>query len=197
MIKQILKKTLAGFFLLTAIPGMATPDKAALSKATKLIASKNAALLFAENRGQITDIQGHPRPDIIYTAQHKNTTIFLSTTGISYQFTRINYPAGYQPFTPTLSPKKQADQEQKIRTETYNFSLTLEGATPHPHIISQEKSITEHNFYLTQCPNGITHVATYRKVVYEEVYPHIDWVVYSNGSHLKYDFLVAIRHSSG
>ncbi len=157
----------------------------------KLADMRSSKLLFTENRGQVADDKGNPRPDILFTTHSGNTGVYLTPTGIYYQFVHTTYPDGY-----IADPKKvkdeekQAELEKQIKAETYRFSLTLAGANPNPVIRKEGKNILTENFYLPQCPNGITGVATYDRVVYENVYPHIDWVVYSNGSSLKYDFMV-------
>lgn len=153
--------------------------------------AQKSQLLFTENRGQIADLAGTPRPDILFTAHSGSTNLFLKSDGIYYQFTKINYPDGYRHSgTEPVNPEEQARLEKQIETQTYNFSLTLEGANPHPKVIRENKSISVKNFYLAQCPAGITNVPSYQKLVYEEVYPHIDWVLYNDGDHLKYDFIV-------
>jgi hypothetical protein len=176
------------FLLLGILQSEAKTQAPAPAKMTSQMGA--LPLIFTENRGQVADMSGKPRPDILFTAHSGHTNIFLAASGISYQFSKITYPLGYNPSDVNADPEKQAELEKQIQTQTYNFSLTLEGANPHPNIVKEDKSITEFNFYLTQCPNGLTHVASYQKLTYQEVYPNIDWVVYSDGNHLKYDFIV-------
>lgn len=152
---------------------------------------QQSQLRFTENRGQVADLAGTPRPDILFTAQSGSTNLFLKSDGIYYQFTKISYPKGYRHSdTEPADPGEQARLTKQIETQTYNFSLTLEGANPHPKVTTEHKSLSVKNFYLAQCPAGITNVPSYQKLVYQEVYPHIDWVLYNDGDHLKYDFIV-------
>jgi hypothetical protein len=48
------------------------------------------------------------------------------------------------------------------------------------------------NFYYTHCPNGITGVRTFGKIIYKNIYPKIDLVFYAQGnkSSFKYDYIV-------
>jgi hypothetical protein len=146
-------------------------------------------LLFAENKGQVTDKAGKPRPDILFTANNKSAQVFLTANGIQYQFTKIVYPEGYH--ASQTDAAKQAELAKQVKAEIHLFSLTLQGANPAPVIRREMKNAFTENFYTERVPkNGITQVATYGKVVYENVYPHIDWVLYSKDNQLKYDFVV-------
>jgi hypothetical protein len=181
MMKKLLYCLPVFFFL-------ATITQAKKSGAPATLNSLNEAmpLLFTENKGQVTDKSGKPRPDILFTATNQSTQLFLTATGIQYQFTRIVYPEGYD--TSTVDAAKQAKQGE---TQIHLFSLTLQGTNPQ-HVVRREKKNTfTENFYTANVPrNGITHVATYERIVYENVYPNIDWVVYSQDKKLKYDFVV-------
>lgn len=151
---------------------------------------KNALpLLFTENKGQVTNTDGKPRPDILFTAKGDYTQLFLTATGIRYQFTRIIYPEGYG--AKGIDAAKQEELAKQVKTQTHLFSLTLQGANPEPVIRREKKNPFTENFYTSNVPKeGITQVATYEKIVYENIYPHIDWIVYSQGKKLKYDFVV-------
>ncbi|PQJ12532.1 hypothetical protein CJD36_001930 [Flavipsychrobacter stenotrophus] len=153
--------------------------------------SHQSTLLFTENKGQVADKEGHPRPDIFFTAHSGSTQLFITSTGINYQFSRTTYPEGYELNNKEVKdPELQLELEKKIKTETYRFSLELAGANQNPVVRKEKKNLLTENFYLGHCPDGITHVGTYEQVVYENVYPHIDWVIYSRDGHLKYGFVV-------
>ncbi len=155
--------------------------------ATVMTRRQSLPLLFAENKGQVIDKDGKPRPDILFTANGDNTQMFLTATGIQYQFARVVYPEGYR----DMDKAKQEALAQQVKTQTHLFSLTLQGANPNPVIRREKKNLFTQNFYTERVPEGgITNVATYEKIVYENVYPHIDWVLYSKGEKLKYDFVV-------
>ncbi|XZF15170.1 T9SS type A sorting domain-containing protein [Chitinophagaceae bacterium MMS25-I14] len=150
------------------------PDPKALSHQLT-----GSSLSFTENRGQVADMAGNIRRDVLFTTNNGHTKLFLTATGIYYQFTQTAAPAG-----------NKTGSEKQAETKTHRFSVSLEGGNPHPNVIREEKTAAVQNFYLAQCPNGITNVASYKKLTYQEVYPHIDWVLYSKDNHLKYDFIV-------
>ncbi len=135
-------------------------------------------LLFAENKGQVTDRDGKTRQDILFAATSGEAQVFLTANGIHYQFSHI-------------SDEVKAKPERARMMNTHSFTLSLKGANAKPKVIREERNAFTQNFYTAHTPQqGITHVATYAKIVYQNVYPGIDWVVYSRKEQLKYDFIV-------
>ena len=156
-------------------------------------------LLFTENMGQVADDKNTLRPDILFTAQHGGAKIYLSATGIHYQFTNLDYPAGYQRDERMVQDREKQEALQKdIKYSTHRFTLSLAGANPAPIVSKEAQSAYSENFYLAQCPQGITGVHTYARLVYKDVYPGIDWIIYSSTGlpdgkaqgGMKYDFIV-------
>lgn len=157
-----------------------------------------APLLFTENRGQVTDVNGSLRPDILFTAHSSGAKVFLTATGIHYQFTKTVFPQQFKLANGLATdPQKEAALRRAEKTETYRFTLSLQGSAPAPTVRKEEPNAYTENFYLAGCPAGITNVHTYSRLVYENVYPGIDWVIYtppvtggSAAAGLKYDFIV-------
>ncbi len=48
-----------------------------------------AGILFVENRGQIVGPDGEARPDILFSAKGQGCKVFVTSTGLSYQFLRV------------------------------------------------------------------------------------------------------------
>lgn len=146
---------------------------------------------FTENRGQITDMLGAPRPDLLFSAHANGMDLFLSSTTLYYQFQRTIYPEGYRTDLKMMKHRLNEDSlEKRIKTETFRFSISLEQSNPQPEVSTELQSNSADNFYLFCCPNGITNVRSYGKLILHDVYPGIDWVLHSNGAGLKYDFVV-------
>lgn len=151
-----------------------------------------SALLFMENKGQVADEKGNPQTGILFSANSGGAKIYLTTNSIHYQFSKTEYPKGYDPFS--KEPAKDLQQEEalrkQIKTSTHRFTVELQGSNLHPIVSKQGQSSYYENYYLAQCPDGITNVHGYEKIIYQNVYPNIDWVVYSKGGFMEYDFLV-------
>ncbi|MBL4653317.1 MAG: hypothetical protein JKY53_10715 [Flavobacteriales bacterium] len=67
------------------------------------------------------------------------------------------------------------------------------GANTNPEVISSEESSGYFNYYLPQCPKGVTNVKSYKRLTILNVYPNIDWILYvdskiENG--FKYEFII-------
>jgi hypothetical protein len=173
--------------LFSSLRGVSGPRETTPSAAK--LAQQQSRLLFTENKGQVADASGRPRPDILFAAHSGATQVYLTATGINYQFSKTDYPEGYE-----IDPRnakdaeKQAELEKQIKTTNYCFSVELAGANTQPAVRKENKSNYFENFYLAHC--SVSGVAAYGKLVYENVYPNIDWVVYSQGTHMKYDFVV-------
>ncbi len=158
----------------------------------------NAPLLFTENQGQVVNAKGNLCPDVLFTAHSNGAKVFLTATGINYQFEKTIFPDGYkQEARQVEDHQKQEKLCKQIKTETYRFTLSLQGANPTPKVHKEEQNAGTENFYLPQCPAGITNVHTYGRLVYENVYPGIDWIIYTPAvgagkktTGLKYDFRI-------
>lgn len=153
---------------------------------------QSSSLVFMENKGQVADDKGNVRPDILFTANSGGAKLYFSSNAIHYQFTKTEYPKGYNLFskTPAKDPKQYEALRKQIKTSTHRFGLELQGANAHPLVSTEKQSEYTENYYLAQCPNGITGVHGYEKITYKNVYPKIDWVIYSKGGFMEYDFLV-------
>lgn len=138
-------------------------------------------IVFMSNQGQIADLNGRPRPDILFATHSKGANVFVSAVALHYQFER------------SINMQKNVFTGIALRgdsTELYSFSVSLEGANPYPDIIREERSNYVENFYLAHCPQGITNVPGYGRLRFRNVYPGIDWLIYSAGEGLKYDFIL-------
>lgn len=128
------------------------------------------SLLFIENNGQIADQHGTPRKDIDFRLQAQGVTIFAGSGALHYQWERPLDDSGKQ-------------------IATYRMDVELVGADRQAQPVKEESQPYYENYYLPQCPDGVT-AHSYRKITYRNIYPNIDWVIYSNGRELKYDFVV-------
>jgi hypothetical protein len=142
---------------------------------------------FTENRGQIIDTRGELRPDILYTIQSKEASLYFRAQGISYVFSKIEATTepGEQP------DHDRGDDETPFRvTGTYRMDMELIGANPNVTLDADRQTGDYSNYYLAHCPDGILRVRSFGRITYREVYPHIDMVIYSAGGGVKCDFVV-------
>lgn len=146
---------------------------------------------FEENKGQVRTTAGEPARFVRYRLSQGNTSIFLLGTGIAYQFNRMHYPEGYAELEKdrTRDPGKQEQLDalrSQVRLETYRMDMTLEGADPDPRVSAEGRSSDYTNYYT----HDALDVHTYARIIYHDVYPGIDWVVYTTEKGIEHDFVV-------
>ena len=158
--------------------------------ARKYIEQQNLA--FMENKGQIRDTEGNPRPDLHYLMLGGDVRLYFSTNSVSYVFTRVTkVPVEAKKEQEHFLGRRLKESATESRVSTYRMDMQLLGSNPNPSIRSEQPLPGFEHFYTTTDKAGVTYVKSYRKLVYEEIYPHIDLVFYVvDGSSLKYDFVV-------
>lgn len=140
---------------------------------------------FWENKGQIKTHEQKNADFVKYVYEGKGLKIFLLERGLAYQFEKIHLPEGYK-HKGKLSVMDTNTPKAPIQVETYRMDMELVDANPHPLISQAGKSVDVINYY----NHHVLNVQGYEKITYHEVYPGIDWVIYTNGEGLKYDFVV-------
>jgi hypothetical protein len=168
-------------------------DAQSLSSQKQSRAHSETPRVFVENRGQIVDENGIPRPDILFTLRNGNTSIFLNSKNIYYQFEKIEFPEGFiQDSRKVEDIEKQEALRKQIKRSTHRMSLSLKSANVWGAIVKEEPQSYTENYYLPQCRNGITGIQSFGRITFKDVYPGIDWVIYSNKneSGITYDFIV-------
>lgn len=131
-------------------------------------------LLFVENKGQLTDSEGKPRPDILFKAKSGEALVFIAEDAIHYQFGHhiIDY------------------HEEQIYTSVERFSIKLMGANPPTQVLTSEPELYTENYYNEHFPEGLHGVRSFKEIILKDIYPGIDWVIYSKGKFMEYDFIV-------
>lgn len=144
---------------------------------------------FEQNKGQIEDFDGKAQPQVQYRYSQGGVHVFMLPNSIAYQFTKVHYPEGYSRQKALLHPKdyeKQALLNAKIRIETHRMDMQLLNANPQPQISAEGKNTDYAHYYHKK----VSEVSSFSKLTYHEIYPHIDWVIYTTPEGLKYDFIV-------
>jgi len=131
--------------------------------------SQKHAFSFVENKGQITDQNKGRRTDIQYKlAAGAGLNIFIGNGALHYQFSK---------------------PESNDYT-MYRMDVELVGANRNATIITAEAQ-EYYESYLTAstAQNGITAHA-FNKIIYKDIYPQIDWVLFTANGQLKHEFVV-------
>lgn len=134
---------------------------------------------FEENKGQVHTTDGVPASFVRYRLAQGSTQLFLLESGIAYQFSRTRHPEG-------IAEHGAEARDEQDRLETFRMDMHLEGANPAARITTEGRSGDYTQYY----NHDALDVHTYTKVIYHDVYPGIDWVVYTTEHGMKYDFVV-------
>ncbi len=131
--------------------------------------STTSSLHFIENKGQVVDQFQQSRNDIQYSLHSDGLNIFIGCGTIHYQYSK------------TVNGLSEKDKELSM----YRMDFTLANANKHAKVIAQQKQ--NGSAYYVRGNRAISAHA-YDKIVYRDIYPNIDWVVYIKDNHLEYDF---------
>ena len=147
---------------------------------TQALLNQQAPAAFEENKGQVWDEHHQIADGVRYHYKAQNAHIFMLPTGMAYQFSRVH-----------TAPKKmvvhaQAAPFEATKVETYRVDMTLVGANPKAKIVAEDKSSDYTHYY----NRSALSVYRYGKLTYQDIYPGIDWVIYTTPKGLKYDFIV-------
>ncbi len=138
---------------------------------------------FLENKGQITNQDGHTRHDIDFSiATNKGLNVFVGQGKIVYQWHKATAPLN-------AAPGKPAWETDNGPVQFYRMEMSLAGANPKATLQKEQKS-TYFERYITATAKNAKAEA-FGRITYKNVYPNIDWVLYyaPNGL-LEYDFIV-------
>jgi hypothetical protein len=149
----------------------------------------NSEYHFIENKGQIVNQSGMIDKNVAFYLERENTSIYLLKNGIAWQFNQVKFPVGYKTLMNKINRTKAEEQllekmKSEVVVEKYRMDMELLDASL-PVIKTEEKSTDYIHFVSRQI---VAH--HYKKVVYENVYPGIDWVIYTTEEGMKYDFIV-------
>jgi hypothetical protein len=150
-------------------------------------------LYFLENKGQIHDQNDSPRPDIQFGLNGGDMNIFVGDGQLHYQFTRLVNSDEIRAYDEkqrklTTIAEKDANKIPKPEYDVYRVDMELLGADKNARVV-KESQIDYFERHYTMGSNGDI-VYGFEKVTYQNVYPNIDWVIYSKDGVIEYDFVI-------
>ncbi|MBS1771219.1 MAG: SBBP repeat-containing protein [Bacteroidetes bacterium] len=137
------------------------------------------ATYFVQNAGQVTDELYHNRKDIDFKVCSGGAVLFIGNGQMHYQWYK------------QTDSNKETDNTKDNKYEIYRMDVELVGANKNAaYAVADLKQYYE-SYYIDNIPKG-TVAKSFGKVIYKNIYPHIDWVLYTKDgvSGMKYDFIV-------
>lgn len=143
---------------------------------------------WTENKGQITDLDYFPRPDILYSYQSEGVNFFLQPDGITQEFLAYNQEQ-YQVNEATGLPEKIEDAVSSI--SRIQLRMEFVGSNQTCSVTAENQLPDYLNYYTSAAPEGIVNVHRYQKVIYHNLWDSIDmiWALSGEGV-MKYEFHV-------
>ncbi|PQA92026.1 hypothetical protein B0A69_16540 [Chryseobacterium shigense] len=153
---------------------------------------------FYENKGQITDQEGKSNKAVKYLYHTSGLNVQLRANGFSYDIYETKK-------TPNLNSSKYLKNEvldsRPYPLDEFNdeklfhrIDIELINSNKNTSIVAEGKSPDYDNYYnLREKPEGITNIHRYQKIIYKNIYPHIDMVFFKPGDTLKpieYNFII-------
>ncbi|MBI2271144.1 MAG: gliding motility-associated C-terminal domain-containing protein [Bacteroidetes bacterium] len=187
---------LLGNTTIFAANGKDKPGNSALKEKAQEWMQKQPVVAFLENKGQMTNESGNPIPFVLFKAQMPGLDIYLTQTGFTYIFYKLpeddEHKNSFFPLKREEAMAKLPDEKKKKpKAEWERIEMTLSGAAiKKENILTGKSSQTDFNFFYSHCPGGIYGVKASSRITIKEVYPGIDWVIYtSEKKGFTYDFI--------
>ncbi len=171
----------------------------------------NQKLFFTENKGQVIDDDNNLRPDILYTLNTGNgVKAYLTKKGVMYAYLSPDpSPKERGEHSDLITEENNLVQSNENENNLQEnllqgantpllrrgaggevMDMELIGSNENPEVIAEDVTESYTNYYLAHCPQGITHVHSYNKITYKNIYNNIDLVFYLNQENkLEYDFV--------
>jgi len=160
------------------------------------LASKS--LSFTENKGQIINQFQQPRLDIDYRLSAGNgLSVFVSSGQIHYQWAE-SVKGGHEPLLRMeghgLGAGSRQEEPDTPAFKMYRMDVTLLGANPEAVVETEGQQVFYERYFQpwvnkSNSNQGVV-AHSYQKIIYKNVYPNIDWVLYVKGNNVEYDFVV-------
>jgi hypothetical protein len=156
--------------------------------------------VFIENKGQFQLPNGQKNDSILYVLKSQNVDVIVSYNSLHYFFKSSsikvdnvlnsnNSKVGIS--ASNLDNNGIAALSSNKKIDLYRLDMYLKGAQYPSKVKSENKVDYYENYYnLNNSAKGLTNVYGCEKIVLENVYAGIDWVIYIKNKELKYDFIV-------
>jgi hypothetical protein len=134
---------------------------------------------FVENKGQVGK-------DIKYQLKMRDKSVYFTSKGILYQFYREkNEDNRRDKMLTGITGRK----EKIIKVE--NIWLKFVGANENVKLEGLEESEAKFSYFQGKDPqHWVSGARTYHKILYKNLYPHIDLILYVSQAKIKYEYRV-------
>ncbi len=181
MKNRVLRIRAVGWFMASVLMCHASYGMMTDSNSTKL-----SGYGFIENRGQVERSETFSER-VLYYFQTEQFAMYFTENGLSYCYLKATPKEDATP-QPSADQRKHPGGEAKtaMTWERAWIDVELVGKNRNALLYGREQRSDLLHFYTA----GVTDIRHYDELVFEDVYPGIDWIIKLNGDQLKHDFLV-------
>ena len=179
---KVLLFSLVFFSLSIKCPANLDPQTR-INQTTQMVKSlDNLPFYFVENKGQADK-------DIKYQLKTRDKSVYFTSKGILYQFYREkNEDICRDKMLTGITGRN----EKIIKVE--NIWLKFVGANEKVKIEGLEESEAKYSYFRGKDPkHWVRGARTYHKILYKDLYPHIDLILYVSQAMIKYEYRVKKR----
>lgn len=126
--------------------------------------------VFVKNLGQVKHSMPGAPEHVLYYAHFEQITVFITPHSIAYQFNDGKF--------------RNEEERKEQMTEMYLLGSKI------PALISGENKSNYTETHYSPETGKIIVCDSFEKIVLSEIYCGIDWVIYVQDDHIKYDFVV-------
>jgi hypothetical protein len=168
------------FVLLTVTYSADLDSKSQLTRGNQAIKALNAfPLYFIENRGQVDEC-------VRYHLKMPEANVYLTPEEIVYQFIHRKSEGRFEEKR-LMQPDHKSPAEIKVE----NIRMRFAGANKRVMVEGLEESEGRVSYFRGNDPEKwVSGAHTYKKVLYRELYPHLDLLVYGRRTRIKKEFRV-------
>ncbi len=145
----------------------------------------SSVLYFVENAGQITDQYGRQRADLDFKISSAGLSMFIGKGKIHYQWMKPKVTRSFPAWD-----RLEDEPGGPLELESYRMDVVLQGANGAAQKLMEEKDDYYENYFTIKGSGSGVRANSYRRITYKDIYPHIDWVIYSKDGQVEYDFVV-------
>lgn len=151
--------------------------------------NKAGALSFLENNGRIRNQDRKKRDDIDFSLSGSGVNLYIGNGIIQYQWSKPLNNDNSLGESERVDPISAQKSVMSTPIALARVDVKLIGANKDAKLIKSDKHDYFEKHYLADSKDEVI-TNTYGKVTYKDIYPNIDWVLYTQNNHLKYDFIV-------
>jgi gliding motility-associated-like protein len=138
-------------------------------------------VIFKENKGQWNK-------SVLYKAEMHYANTYFERTGITYQLLDTADLKHFRSEHP-LQITYKLNEDRTIHGHA--VKSTFIGANPNAQRIGSDKLSEYFNYFIGRDRSKwASHVGAYRQLMYSDIYPGVDFHIYSEGANMKYDWIV-------